>query len=295
MGHCEPASGIAGIMKTVLSLEHGVIPPILGLNRLNPNIDLCEGKLSIVESMTRWPAGSLMRASVNSFGYGGANAHTILESIETLAPGRGGVKAKTGDLSTNGVHGVQSSNGVTNGFVNGVDSHAKNGVKSNGTNGTNGTNGANGANGTNGVNGHHTPHYPNRRQFLLPFSAHNEATLRQNVAALRDCVDKYDVLDLAHTLGCRRSKLATRAFAVASQNDVASSLDVEGLVASKAMPGSRTLKLGFVFTGTSYVPFLLYFFSFLFLPLFFFFFFFTDLGEKSTFSSQYQDTERFTN
>lgn len=40
MGHCEPASGIAGIMKAVLALEHGVVPPILGLNKLNPNSEL---------------------------------------------------------------------------------------------------------------------------------------------------------------------------------------------------------------------------------------------------------------
>ncbi|KAK3945065.1 hypothetical protein QBC46DRAFT_455714 [Diplogelasinospora grovesii] len=223
MGHCEPASGIAGIMKTVLALEHGLVPPILGLKKLNPNIDLQDGKLRIVQDMTRWPVGKLRRASVNSFGYGGANAHTILESIERLAPGRGGVKAR--------VDGHGSS-----GLVNGI--HGTNGING-GMNGTNGTNGANGANGY---------YLPSRRQFLLTLSAHNESTLKQNVATLRDCAGKYDILNLAYTLGCRRSKLASRTWVVASQDTMVDSLDVEGLTISKAM-GSRKLNLGLVFTG----------------------------------------------
>lgn len=165
--------------------------------------------------MTGWPVGELRRASVNSFGYGGANAHTILEPIEHLAPGRGGVEAR--------VEGHESS-----GLVNGHKSHL-NGY----------------TNGTNGTNGHSVPF---RRQFLLTFSAHNELTLRRNVAAFRDRAGKYDILDLAYTLGCRRSKLASRTCVVASQDTMVGSLDVEGLTISKAM-GSRNLNLGFVFTG----------------------------------------------
>ncbi|KAK8024490.1 KR domain-containing protein [Apiospora rasikravindrae] len=238
MGHCEPASGIAGIMKTVLALEHGVVPPILGLNKLNPNIDLHHGKLKIVEGMTGWPAGELRRASVNSFGYGGANAHTILESIDQLAPGHGGVQARSGKKATDSIKG---SNGHTNGL--------------NGTGGVNGSNGnsinGNGMNGikkiakVNRMDGHTLPR---RSQFLLPFSAHNESTLKQNMAAIRDVAGNYDILDLAYTLGCRRSTLASRACVIASQDNVVAAMDIDSLAISKAM-GSRNLKLGFVFTG----------------------------------------------
>lgn len=168
---------------------------------------------------------------MNSFGYGGANAHTILESIEILAPGRGGVRAKTKAIGLNG-------------FTNGV----------NGANGTNGTNGhglngfhhTNGTNGVNGANGHH--HTGSRHQYLLPLSAHNEQTLKENVSALREQAGKYNVLDLAYTLGCRRSKLASRSFVVASQDNIPDALNPDSLIISKAT-GSKELNLGFVFTG----------------------------------------------
>jgi acyl transferase domain-containing protein len=153
--------------------------------------------------------GELRRASVNSFGYGGANAHTILDGIGHLAPGRGGVKAK--------VNSGESSH-FTNGYTNGH---------------------------TNGINGHSSF---SRRPFLLPFSAHNEQTLKSNVGVLRNQVEKYSLLDVAYTLGCRRSKLSTRTYAVATPDAVLESLNVESLAISKAM-GSRSLKLGFIFTG----------------------------------------------
>jgi len=182
--------------------------------------------------MTAWPAGSLRRASVNSFGYGGANAHTVLESIDHLAPGCGGVQGRPEkDISS-----VQRSNGHTNGSIN--------------TNGDirtvgNGSNGVNRSTAINGTNGHMHTH---RSQFLLPFSAHNESSLKQNMTVIRDVARRYDILDLAYTLGCRRSKLASRAFVVATQDKVAEAMDIESLFISKAI-GSREMKLGFVFTG----------------------------------------------
>ena len=193
--------------------------------------------------MTGWPVGELRRASVNSFGYGGANAHTILESIENLAPGRGGIKARVEGHKSSGL--VNGHKSHLNGYTNGLNGYS-NGLNGY-TNGLNGyTNGLNGyTNGTNGTNSHSVPF---RRQFLLTFSAHNELTLRRNVAAFRDRAEKYDILDLAYTLGCRRSKLASRTCIVASQDTMVGSLDVEGLTISKAI-GSRNLDIGFVFTG----------------------------------------------
>ncbi|KAI2468602.1 polyketide synthase [Annulohypoxylon bovei var. microspora] len=86
LGHSEAASGIAAIMKTVLAIENGEIPPTIGVNSINPSIKASEWNIKVVTSTTPWPklsdAPHLRRASVNSFGYGGANAHAILESAE---------------------------------------------------------------------------------------------------------------------------------------------------------------------------------------------------------------------
>jgi acyl transferase domain-containing protein len=75
MGHSEPTSGIAGVMKAVLAIERGVIPATIGIETLNPNIDLKDGRLKIVQESTPWPDLPVRRASINSFGYGGSNAH----------------------------------------------------------------------------------------------------------------------------------------------------------------------------------------------------------------------------
>ncbi|KAH7489416.1 Reducing polyketide synthase [Fusarium oxysporum f. sp. matthiolae] len=78
IGHLEGASGLAGLVKTIYSLESGVISPTYGLENVNPKIKLDEWKINIPTEEIKWPAG-LRRASINSFGYGGANAHAVLD------------------------------------------------------------------------------------------------------------------------------------------------------------------------------------------------------------------------
>jgi acyl transferase domain-containing protein len=84
LGHSEAASGLSSLIKCVLAFEHNVIPPTMGITRLNPKLKLEDWNMEIVQKSTPWPS-SLLRASVNSFGYGGANAHTILESFDQTA------------------------------------------------------------------------------------------------------------------------------------------------------------------------------------------------------------------
>lgn len=231
-------------MKSVLALEHGLIPPIRKLDKLNPNgndlllqcgletydlvVDLKDGRLHIVQKTTQWPEGNVRRASVNSFGYGGANAHTILEAIDHLAPDCGGVKVKSDILSTNGndINGFGNAHadGHVNGFANG---HPK------------------------GLTNGETKHdYSRERLFVLPFSAHNEKSLKSNVAAIRERVDDYDLVDLSYTLGCRRSNLMTRTFAIAKEGSVADALDSDKMPIQKAL-ASQNPVIGFVFTGRS--------------------------------------------
>ncbi|KAG6353662.1 hypothetical protein INS49_005370 [Diaporthe citri] len=79
IGHLEGASGLAGVIKAVLVLEKGLIPPNANFEKLNSKIDAEFLRLSFPESVRPWPTPGLRRASVNSFGYGGSNSHIILD------------------------------------------------------------------------------------------------------------------------------------------------------------------------------------------------------------------------
>ncbi|KAI4781335.1 polyketide synthase [Aureobasidium sp. EXF-3400] len=82
IGHLEAAAGIAAIIKSVLILERGLIPPSINFNNGNPEIKFEEWKLRVATELTAWPKEGLRRISVNSFGYGGTNAHAILEDAQ---------------------------------------------------------------------------------------------------------------------------------------------------------------------------------------------------------------------
>ncbi|GLI77277.1 putative Hybrid PKS-NRPS biosynthetic cluster [Penicillium ochrochloron] len=85
IGHTEGAAGIAGLLKASLSLQAGVIPPNLLFNRLNPSIEPFIQGLQVPTHAMPWPVlpkDAVRRASVNSFGFGGANSHAILESYQ---------------------------------------------------------------------------------------------------------------------------------------------------------------------------------------------------------------------
>ncbi|KAI3317739.1 ketoacyl-synt-domain-containing protein [Xylariaceae sp. AK1471] len=79
IGHTEGASGLASVIKAILTLERGVIPPNANFELLNPNIAADKLNIKVPEQPTRWPTPGLRRASVNSFGASGTNAHVILD------------------------------------------------------------------------------------------------------------------------------------------------------------------------------------------------------------------------
>jgi acyl transferase domain-containing protein len=84
IGHLEGASGLAGIIKATLGLEKGLIPPNMHFNNPNPKIDFENWKIAVPTGLVEWntPSGVARRASINSFGYGGSNAHVILEEYQ---------------------------------------------------------------------------------------------------------------------------------------------------------------------------------------------------------------------
>jgi acyl transferase domain-containing protein/acyl carrier protein len=85
IGHLEGAAGIAGLIKTVLCLRHGAIPPNLHFQTLNPHIRLDSTTLAIPTQLHPWPSTTEPRcAGVSSFGAGGTNAHLVLEEAPVL-------------------------------------------------------------------------------------------------------------------------------------------------------------------------------------------------------------------
>jgi acyl transferase domain-containing protein len=83
IGHPEAASGIAGIIKTVLVLEAGIIPPNRYPERINPVIASKCTNLKFPLEATPWPTGNIRRASVSSFGYGGTNVHVVMDDVSS--------------------------------------------------------------------------------------------------------------------------------------------------------------------------------------------------------------------
>ncbi|KAF7158736.1 hypothetical protein CNMCM5623_003900 [Aspergillus felis] len=83
-GHGEGASGLTGIIKAVLALEHRMIPPNMHFRQPSPSIPFQEGRLEVPVEPTRWPENRKERVSVNCFGIGGSNVHAILESPSSI-------------------------------------------------------------------------------------------------------------------------------------------------------------------------------------------------------------------
>ena len=88
LGHLEGAAGIAGLIKVVLGLWHSRIPPSPHYREPNPHLDLAEGGLAVQTHSSDWPRyAGLARAGVSAFGFGGTNAHVVLEEPPRTATG----------------------------------------------------------------------------------------------------------------------------------------------------------------------------------------------------------------
>ncbi len=85
IGHTEGAAGIAGLIKTILSVKHGIIPPNLHFSKLNPAIDLEAMNANLPTAATDWPGGARV-AGISSFGLSGTNAHVIISGAPTEPP-----------------------------------------------------------------------------------------------------------------------------------------------------------------------------------------------------------------
>ncbi|KAI0855719.1 ketoacyl-synt-domain-containing protein [Xylaria cubensis] len=100
VGHTEGVSGLAAIIKAAFAMRRRKIPANQNYEVPNPKIKLDEWKLMVPRSLTSWPVSKPLRTSINNFGYGGANAHVILEATPPTGTqtDNDGVKCRPGNI-----------------------------------------------------------------------------------------------------------------------------------------------------------------------------------------------------
>ena len=242
IGHLEGASGLASLIKTILVLEKGVIPPNVWFEHVNPRIDVEQLKIKVFDlhslktkilinikfplEPTPWPTNGLRRASINSAGFGGTIAHVVLDDAYNYL----------GLRNLEGRHNTRKPSPTIKALT---------AARNQGTNGKDGKNKQAGIQNT----------FCKAQPKLLVWSAAESDGLKRlctaylvYLRAMPPCEANGGYLaDLAWTLSEKRSRLPWKSFAVAN-----SVTDLEHTLESAPPKGTRSNqapRICFVFTG----------------------------------------------
>ncbi|KAF2490207.1 hypothetical protein BU16DRAFT_470125 [Lophium mytilinum] len=261
IGHLEGSSGVAGLIKTVMVLEKAIIPPNINFEKVNPKILPEKWGIAFPTKPMPWPSEGPRRASINSFGFGGTNAHAVLDDAYNYLNNRGlrGSHCSVSKPPTLAeiMEGVakeeapaEVTNGDSNGNSNGISDSISNGITNGDSNGL-----SNGH--ANGHSNGHSNGVSNGTSRVFVLSASDEAGIKRAAEGLSTYLasipppkNEESYLDsLAYTLSEKRTLFSWKTFVVAnSLEDLIQQLN-EGLKAPKRTRAREVPTLGFVFTG----------------------------------------------
>ncbi|KAI0509380.1 polyketide synthase PksD [Xylaria bambusicola] len=279
IGHLEGCSGLAGIIKCIMILERGIIPPTALLEVVNPKINAESYNIQIPKSNVQWPSNGLRRVSINSFGLGGSNGHIIMDdAFHTLELLNRNASSKTLCSSLRASVLATGDNGEMNGhhpdsyspshrkrpsslLSNNVDHMNKTEVfeieetpcqVSANSNGRCSTLRRGDLDPTSPSSAADPTTDASMKYQLLVWSARDEDALKRvhqqyeefynsQLRGSASCISQ-----LAYTLAERRSRMAWRSYAIVSTDDSSGSLSLHTL---RGVRSSRNTGLAFIFTG----------------------------------------------
>ena len=231
IGHTETTSGLASTIKVILALERGMIPPSINYETPNPKLALADWRLKVPTNLEQWPkSGSQgkLRASINNFGFGGSNAHVIMERGEPWLWSQDVLDVKADD-TFNGNEAAKKK-ATTEAIADKITAL------------------------TNGIEGFEMPNYKSK-VFIL--SARDEKTGQKMTARLKahleqnraPNVEQY-LESLAYTLGQRRTRFSwIAAQTISYTQGVDTIIDALDSPKFKFSKTTRQPRIGMVFTG----------------------------------------------
>lgn len=192
IGHTEGTAGLAALIKGMMAINHRLIPPNMLMNELSPTVrPFCEN-LEVPTEPKPWPTlpvGARRRVSINSFGFGGANAHAILEEFVAPSHPRASPQAMAVEEDVDMTYSTDSDSGIS-----GVESPTRH-------------------------SSDHVAHTASSPFATFNFSAASEKSLMAMMKSYAEFVAQdpaVTVADLSWTLNSKRSTLPVRASVAAS-------------------------------------------------------------------------------